>query len=127
MDVEFVIPLSKDDLLDGEPGAYVVEEVIPMRILPNKIAGTRRCEHLPVFLCFQCNDHVELRFMFALIPACIDDLNSTEGACSVLQNFDVFFSLIRYKFVVSPIHNFLLPYSRLFGLVVSNELGPCIP
>ena len=49
MDVEFVIPLSKDDLLDGEAGAYVVEEVIPMRILPNKIAGTRRCEHLPVF------------------------------------------------------------------------------
>ncbi|XP_031564431.1 condensin complex subunit 1-like [Actinia tenebrosa] len=38
MDVDFVIPLSTDDLLNGEPGCYVVEEVFSCRSLPNKLA-----------------------------------------------------------------------------------------
>ena len=39
MDVDFVIPLHRDDLLSGECGSYVVEEVLPLRILPDKVAG----------------------------------------------------------------------------------------
>ena len=39
MDVDFVIPLSKDDLLSGEPGCYVVDEVLSARVLPNKLRG----------------------------------------------------------------------------------------
>lgn len=37
MDVDFVIPLSKDDLLSGEAGSYVVDEILSVRILPNKL------------------------------------------------------------------------------------------
>ncbi|KAJ7379614.1 meiotic chromosome condensation [Desmophyllum pertusum] len=37
MDVDFVIPLSKDDLLSGEAGSYVVDEVLSLRVLPNKL------------------------------------------------------------------------------------------
>jgi len=37
MDVDFVIPLSKDDLLSGEAGTYVVDEVLSARVLPNKL------------------------------------------------------------------------------------------
>jgi len=39
MDVDFVIPLSKDDLLSGEAGSYVVDEVLSARVLPNKLRG----------------------------------------------------------------------------------------
>ena len=39
MDVDFVIPLSKDDLLSGEAGSYVVDEVLSLRVLPNKLRG----------------------------------------------------------------------------------------
>lgn len=39
MDVDFVIPLSKDDLLSGEAGSYVVDEILSVRILPNKLRG----------------------------------------------------------------------------------------
>ena len=39
MDVDFVIPLSKDDLLSGEAGTYVVDEVPSARVLPNKLRG----------------------------------------------------------------------------------------
>ena len=39
MDVDFVIPLSKDDLLSGEAGCYVVDEVLSARVLPNKLRG----------------------------------------------------------------------------------------
>ncbi|XP_015767731.1 PREDICTED: condensin complex subunit 1-like [Acropora digitifera] len=37
MDVDFVIPLSKDDLLSGEAGFYVVDEILSVRVLPNKL------------------------------------------------------------------------------------------
>lgn len=37
MDVDFVIPLSRDDLLSGEAGSYVVDEVLSVRVLPNKL------------------------------------------------------------------------------------------
>jgi len=37
MDVGFVIPLSRDDLLSGEAGSYVVDEVLSVRVLPNKL------------------------------------------------------------------------------------------
>ena len=40
MDVDFAIPLSKDDLLSGEPGSYVVDEVLSVRVLPNILKGT---------------------------------------------------------------------------------------
>ena len=50
MDVDFVIPLSKDDLLSGEAGCYVVDEVLSARVLPNKLRGW---EMLSYFLvCF---------------------------------------------------------------------------
>jgi len=39
MDVGFVIPLSRDDLLSGEAGSYVVDEVLSVRVLPNKLRG----------------------------------------------------------------------------------------
>ena len=39
MDVDFVIPLSRDDLLSGEAGSYVVDEVLSVRVLPNKLRG----------------------------------------------------------------------------------------
>lgn len=39
MDVDFVIPLSKDDLLSGEAGSYVVDEILSVRVLPNKLRG----------------------------------------------------------------------------------------
>lgn len=39
MDVDFVIPLSSDDLLSGEAGSYVVDEVLSARVLPNKLRG----------------------------------------------------------------------------------------
>jgi len=32
-----VIPLSKDDLLSGEAGSYVVDEILSVRVLPNKL------------------------------------------------------------------------------------------
>ena len=41
MDVDFVIPLSKDDLLSGEAGSYVVDEIVSARVLPNKLRGKR--------------------------------------------------------------------------------------
>ncbi|EDO34797.1 predicted protein, partial [Nematostella vectensis] len=65
MDVDFVIPLSKDDLLSSESGAYAVDEVISARSLPPKLADC----------------YIDLR---------------TDGPCSILRNFDVFFSLIRH-------------------------------
>lgn len=39
MDVDFVIPLCKDDLLSGEAGSYVVDEVLSARVLSNKLRG----------------------------------------------------------------------------------------
>ena len=35
-----MIPLSKDDLLSGEAGSYVVDEILSVRVLPNKLRGT---------------------------------------------------------------------------------------
>lgn len=37
MDEDFVIPLCKDDLLSSEEGSYVVDEVLSVRVLPNKL------------------------------------------------------------------------------------------
>ncbi|RMX45777.1 hypothetical protein pdam_00004164 [Pocillopora damicornis] len=37
MDEDFVIPLCKDDLLSSEKGSYVVDEVLSVRVLPNKL------------------------------------------------------------------------------------------
>ena len=34
-----MIPLSKDDLLSGEAGSYVVDEILSVRVLPNKLRG----------------------------------------------------------------------------------------
>lgn len=39
METEFIIPLSKDDLLCAEGGSYVVEEILTVRCLPGKISG----------------------------------------------------------------------------------------
>jgi len=41
MDVDFVIPLSTDDLLNGEVGCYVVDEVFSINSLPKKMAGKK--------------------------------------------------------------------------------------
>ena len=49
MDVDFVIPLSRDDLLSGQAGSYVVDEVLSVRVLPNKLRGkllnAAECNH----------------------------------------------------------------------------------
>ncbi|KAK3753481.1 hypothetical protein QZH41_009881 [Actinostola sp. cb2023] len=65
MDVDFVIPLSTDDLLNGEVGCYVVDEVFSINSLPKKMADSAM------------------------------DLHS-DGPCSVIANFDTYFSLIRH-------------------------------
>lgn len=43
MDEDFVIPLCKDDLLSSEEGSYVVDEVLSVRVLPNKLRGRFYC------------------------------------------------------------------------------------
>lgn len=43
MDEDFVIPLCKDDLLSSEKGSYVVDEVLSVRVLPNKLRGRFYC------------------------------------------------------------------------------------
>lgn len=61
MDVDFVIPLSKDDLLSGEAGSYVVDEVLSVRVLPNKLRGELKwqlCSTLKIDLIFA------LRFLY---------------------------------------------------------------
>lgn len=91
MDVDFVIPLSKDDLLSGEAGSYVVDEVLSVRVLPNKLRG-KPCYSRRILCCFLlafC-----LRFHFNPLVDCLCDLRS--GApTAIIENFDCLFSLLK--------------------------------
>lgn len=96
MDVDFVIPLSKDDLLSGEAGSYVVDEVLSVRVLPNKLRGKLKMQTL---FCFKvrfdvCSSLYVLISIFTTLADCLSDLRSG-GPTVVVENFDCFFSLLR--------------------------------
>ena len=96
MDVDFVIPLSKDDLLSGEAGSYVVDEVLSARVLPNKLRGELKMQSL-----FKFNDRFDvfsspcvLILILTTLADCLSDLRSN-GPTVVVESFDCLFSLLR--------------------------------
>lgn len=91
MDEDFVIPLCKDDLLSSEEGSYVVDEVLSVRVLPNKLRGRFYCSWrniCRVFTLFCLRCHVDQ------LSECLSDLRSGVPT-AIVQNFDCLFSLLR--------------------------------
>lgn len=91
MDEDFVIPLCKDDLLSSEKGSYVVDEVLSVRVLPNKLRGRFYCSWRNIcrfftLFCLRC--HVDQ------LSECLSDLRSGVPT-AIVQNFDCLFSLLR--------------------------------
>ena len=91
MDEDFVIPLCKDDLLNSEEGSYVVDEVLSVRVLPNKLRGRFYCSWRNIcrfftLFCLRC--HVDQ------LSECLSDLRSGVPT-AIVQNFDCLFSLLR--------------------------------
>lgn len=91
MDEDFVIPLCKDDLLSSEEGSYVVDEVLSVRVLPNKLRGRFYCSWRNIcrfftLFCLRC--HVDQ------LSECLSDLRSGVPT-AIVQNFDCLFSLLR--------------------------------
>lgn len=91
MDEDFVIALCKDDLLSSEEGSYVVDEVLSVRVLPNKLRGRFYCSWRNIcrfftLFCLRC--HVDQ------LSECLPDLRSGVPT-AIVQNFVCLFSLLR--------------------------------
>lgn len=94
MDVDFVIPLSKDDLLSGEAGSYVVDEIVSARVLPNKLRGKRILGLASEHKCYALLGLLVVYILIFTLSDCLADLRSG-GPIVILENFDCFFSLLR--------------------------------
>ena len=83
MDVDFVIPLSKADVLSGEAGLCCGRSSVSASSSKPTSRETYRV----------CFDFLIVRILFILV-VCSTDLRSG-GPAVILENFDCFFSLLR--------------------------------